>query len=53
MLSVLEAKLGRLSNETKDWILSIQDEELLNHLLRQGAVTDRDKLEREIQHLKT
>jgi len=50
VLSVLEAKLGRLSEETKNLILSIQ--ELLNHLLRQGATTDKDKLEREVQHLK-
>jgi hypothetical protein len=44
VLFAVETKLGTLDDTTKDRILSIQDEELLNHLHRQAVVSSRNEL---------
>jgi hypothetical protein len=51
VLFALEAKLGALGDIIKNRILSIQDEEQLNHLHRQSVIADRSELEREIYQL--
>ncbi|MBC8232496.1 hypothetical protein H8E77_23350 [bacterium] len=51
VILALEAKLGTLDEPIKNRILSLQDEELLGHLIRQSVISKKSELEKEVRLL--
>jgi len=51
VLLALEAKLGTLEEPIKNRILSLQNEELLEHLIRQSVISEKSELEKEVRLL--
>jgi len=47
-ISVLEVRFGQVDDTIKNSLASIQEEDILNFLLRQSAVAEKDEIERKI-----